>query len=201
VQEITVRQQSCFAELVERIDAYLDHEEQQEDSRDLKEAPHVNQVPKSRPPEGKRHRRKQSKQCATDQVGVLHLHQEQRCFHSLARDHQERKKKHARNCREARALRRDRVQSLAHVLLDFGTTAPHVNDKRSNHHHRDSAENGFAQSLIGKELADIAADKRSKDVLNHCVVDAFVEHVSKPCAGGEGDGNSDEDGRGQPFLS
>jgi hypothetical protein len=53
VQEIAVRQQAGFAELVERIDADLDHEEQQENSGDLEEAPHVYQMTKPGPTESK----------------------------------------------------------------------------------------------------------------------------------------------------
>jgi len=53
VQEIAIRQQSGFAELVERIDADLDHEEQQEESGDLEEASYIDQVTKPGPTESK----------------------------------------------------------------------------------------------------------------------------------------------------
>jgi len=54
VQIITIRQQPRLAELVEGIDAHLDHEEQQKDSRYLKEAPDIDQVPELRPAKRKR---------------------------------------------------------------------------------------------------------------------------------------------------
>jgi len=56
VQELAIRQESGFAELVERVNAHLDHEEQQEDSGDLKESPHVDQVSKLGPAKCKRDR-------------------------------------------------------------------------------------------------------------------------------------------------
>jgi len=201
VQEITIWQQACFAEFVARVDAHLEHEEQQENSGDLKEAPDINQVSKPRPTKRESDRRKQSKQRAIDQVRIFHLHQHQRCFHSFAYDHEERKQEHTHNCRDARALPGHGSQFLAHALLNFRTVAPHVNHESSDHHHRDCAKYCFAQCLIRKELADVASDKSAEHALHDRIIDAFVEQVGESAAGREGQGNRDEDGRGQPLLS
>jgi len=58
VQIVTIRQQTGFAEFVGRIDAHLDHEEQQEDAGDLKEPSDIDQVPKPGPPKSERDCRK-----------------------------------------------------------------------------------------------------------------------------------------------
>ena len=152
MKRFAVRQQACFGELVKRIDRHLDHEEQQENSRDLEEPLHIDQVTKPGPTHRKRDRCTETKQCAIDQVWILYLHQHQSRFHSLARDHQKGKKKHTQHCREARTLRRNCAQSFAHALLNLWSTAPHVNHERADHHHRNRAENRFAQGFIRKEL-------------------------------------------------
>ena len=123
-------------------------------------------MPKLRPAERKHDRRSETEQSAVDQIRILHLHQHQRCFHTLARDHQERKKKHTQHCGHARTLRRNRAQSFAHALLNLWTGAPHVNHERADHHDRNRAEHRFAQSFIRKELVDVAAERSAKHVLN-----------------------------------
>ena len=68
----------------------------------------------------------------------------------------------------------------------FWTGTPHVNHEGTDHHHGDGAENCFAQSLIPKELANVAADKLAKNALNGRVINALVEDVGESAAGGAG---------------
>ena len=62
MQRFAVGQQTSFSELVERVDRDLDHEEQQEDARNLEEAFDIDQVTKLGPTDRKQDRRAQTKQ-------------------------------------------------------------------------------------------------------------------------------------------
>ena len=56
-------------------------------------------------------------------------------------------------------------QAFAHSLLDLWTSAPHVNNERPDHDHRDNSKYRFTQRFISEELTDVTAERCSEDVL------------------------------------
>src|SRR5262249_60843974 len=86
-------------------------------------------------------------------------------------------------------------------LLDFWTSAPHVNHKRAYHPHGNGAEYRFPQRLIRKELANVTTDKRAEETVQSGIVYACVQHVREATTGGQGEGNGDVDRRVKPRLA
>ncbi len=129
----------------------LNDENHQEDSSHLEEQRQVHAVAIPRPERSDKRGECHPRQRADNHVNRFHLEQQgahqQRCFHSFARDHQQREQEHARECRGA-GLHRRRVQATFNVFLDPLGGSPHVDGQRRDRHSGDQSENAFPQSLV-----------------------------------------------------
>ena len=175
MQRLAAREEVRLGQLVEAVDQKLHHEDGQEHGGHLEEQRQVHAVPVARPQPRQRRRGHDptgGTEHQVDRAAPLR-HQrahQQRRFHPLARDHQEREEEHAGESPSAHLGRRHR-QAMLDIALDGLGVPPHVDDERGDQDRGGERQHPFPQRLVRgaleEDCGDDAQHHRGRDAPVH----------------------------------